>query len=63
MLEKVNFKKLKYLNLKENMISDIAPINKANFKQLKELNLKYNSILNIEEIMELRIINSRKLKN
>ena len=43
-LEKVDFKELKELNLSLNKISNINVLEKVDFAELKELNLSFNNI-------------------
>ena len=55
-LQKVNFKKLKYLNLGHNKLSKIDIFKDVNFKELRELNLKFNDISDIKPLFNPNFI-------
>jgi len=66
-LEKVDFKNLKVLNLINNEISNINILEKVNFIELSKLNLSFNKIsdikvfekVNFRELKELNLSNNR----
>ena len=61
-LEKVNFKQLKELYLRNNEISDIKVLEKANFAKLEILDLSNNEINEIENSDTTLVLKS-KIKN
>ena len=62
---KVNFAKLKYLNLNGNKISSIEVFTKAKFLDINSLDLEYNQISNIDALKNLSFntINHLGLRN
>ena len=58
---KIEFKELKELNLKENNISDIKPLETAKFYKLEILDLSKNNISDINSFEKVNFIELKKL--